>query len=190
MHISLNKNKYRVESIRLKEWEYSNPWWYYVTINTKNHVEWFGKIEKERMKTNKIGELVEKEWKLNKVVRKNIDLDFYVIMPNHIHGIIIIDEKVETTGPVVSNKNSNETMQRIVSTTLRPNSLGSIIGQFKSVCTKQIHAMGYKNFAWQPRYYDRIIRNNKELFNIRKYIDENPLKWYYEKDNSENIYDL
>ena len=81
-------------------------------------------------------------------------------------------------------------MHRIVSTTLKPNSLGSIVGQIKSVCTKQIHSMGYRKFAWQPGYYDRIIRDEKELYNIRKYIEQNPLKWYCEKDNSENIFDL
>ena len=81
-------------------------------------------------------------------------------------------------------------MHRIVSTTLKPNSLGAIIGQIKSVCTKQIRAMGCKKFSWQERYYERIIRDEKELYNIRKYIEQNPLKWYYEKDKPENIYEL
>lgn len=78
-------------------------------------------------------------------------------------------------------------MQRIVSTTLQANSLGSIIGQFKSICTKRIHTNDYENFAWQSGFYDRIIRNEKELYNIRKYIEENPLRWEIEKNTPENL---
>jgi REP element-mobilizing transposase RayT len=78
-------------------------------------------------------------------------------------------------------------MQRIVSTTLLPNSLGSIIGQIKLTCSKQIHKLGYKKFVWQPGYYDRIIRNEKELFKIRRYIELNPLRWEIEKDLPENL---
>lgn len=111
-------------------------------------------------------------------------------MPNHLHGIIIID--VETTGSVVSKNIAQniETTQRVISTTLQRNSLGSIIGQFKSVCTKRINSTCNNNFAWQSRFYDRIIRNEKELFSIRKYIDKNSLKWEYEKNDSENLFDM
>ena len=146
----LYQNKYRVESIRLKEWDYTNPRWYFVTINTKNHV----------------------------------------------HGIIIINQSVETTGSVVSKTNRQingkpipETIQQIASTTLKSNSLGSIVGQFKSVCTKHIHSIGHNNFAWQPRFYDRIIRNEKELSNIRKYIAENPMRREFEKNIPDNIFE-
>jgi len=190
--MDLYQNRYRIESARFKEWDYSNPWWYFVTINTKDHKEFFGEIINGSMILNKIGQLVEEEWTKTKLLRSNIDLDYYVIMPNHIHGIIIINPKVETTGSVVSNKTiqNTETTQRVVSTTLKPDSLGSIIGQFKSISTKRIRSIGKNNFAWQSRFYDRIIRNEKELFNIRKYIEQNPLKWEFEKNDSKNIYDM
>jgi REP element-mobilizing transposase RayT len=184
--MALYKNKYRIESARLKEWDYSNPWYYYVTINTKDHKCWFGKVKDGKMILDESGMLVKEEWERTGEIRKNIDLDYYVIMPNHIHGIIVINEVAETTGSVVSNdlsptcKNS-ETMQRIVSTTLQANSLGSIIGQFNSICAKRIHKNSCENFAWQSGFYDRIIRNEKELYNIRKYIEENPIRWEIEK---------
>ncbi len=192
----LFKNKYRVESTRLKEWDYSTPWWYYVTIDTKNRIHYFGKIENGKMILNSIGKIAEEEWINNKTVRENIDLDCFIIMPNHIHGIIIINESVETTGSVVSNeknyqnKRKNEAVNAIVSTTLQPGSLGSVMGQFKSVCTKRIHMSGCENFAWQKGFYDRIIRNEKELYNIRKYIINNPIKWYYEKNNASNTFEM
>ena len=110
-------------------------------------------------------------------------------MPNHFHGIIIINENVKTTGSVVSGniKPNNERTHRVVSTTLKANSLSSIIGQFKSVCTKKINKLGNLGFAWQTGFYDRIIRNDKELFQIRKYIEQNPIKWEYEKEGVENL---
>ena len=89
------KNTFRIESARLKEWDYSNPWWYYITINTKNHFNYFGKIENGKMMPNKLGIIVEHEWLKTKTLRANIDLDYFVVMPNHLHGIIILDA-VET----------------------------------------------------------------------------------------------
>ncbi len=70
------------------------------------------------------------------------------------------------------------------------NCLSDIVRGFKSVVTKRIHEIGYTDFSWQPRFYDRIIRNEKELYNIRKYIEQNPFKWELEKNNSENICDM
>lgn len=123
---------------------------------------------------NNIGKVVEDEWLKTNEIRSNVDLDYYVIMPNHLHGNLIILD-VETSRRDVSR--TNETGQRPVSTQLKPNSLGSVIGQFKSVCTKRIRKLGYENFHWQPRFYDHIIRNEADLRRIRNYIQNNPLKW-------------
>ncbi|HSW56590.1 MAG TPA: hypothetical protein VLH59_16020 [Ignavibacteriaceae bacterium] len=170
----LYKNKYRIETGRLKEWDYSTPWWYYVTICTKNFKCWFGEIINGKMILNKLGKIVEEEWLKTMEIRTNVDLDYYVIMPNHFHGNLILLD-VETSRWDVSQ--TKETGHRPVSTQLKPNSLGSIIGQFKSVCTKRIHKLGFTDFQWQPRFYDHIIRNEADLRRIRTYIQNNPLKW-------------
>jgi REP element-mobilizing transposase RayT len=136
---------------------------------------------------NKIGKFAEKYWIEIPNHNSLIELDYYVVMPNHLHGILILDN-VETTGPVVSNK--TEAIHRIASTTLQANSLGSIIGQFKLVCTKRIRKSGHPSFHWQPRFYDRIIRNDRELYQIRKYIEQNPLKWDIEKNIPDNLYNF
>ena len=177
----LFKNKFRIDSSRLKNWDYSIPWWYYVTICTKNMGFWFENVKHNKMILNVAGKIVNEEWRRSKTIRENVDLDYCVIMPNHIHGIIILDS-VETTRWVVSkNKGeqiiNDETSHRLVSTTIKPNSLSSIVGQFKSIVTKRVRSSGYKNFAWQPRFYDHIIRNEKDLHRIRTYIQNNPLKW-------------
>ena len=92
--MSKYQNKYRIESARLNVWDYANPWWYYVTINTKDHEEWFGKIVNGEMKINELGKVVEEEWLKTKTVRTNVELDYYVVMPNHFHGIIILNENI------------------------------------------------------------------------------------------------
>lgn len=166
------KNTFRIESARLKEWDYSNPWWYYVTINTKNHKHHFGKVENEKMILNDLGNIAKKCWEDIPIHFPNVELDYFVIMPNHFHGIIIINPIVETS------------LQK------KSITISSIIGSFKSVVTKTVREKGFNNFSWQPRFYDRIIRNEKELYNIRKYIEQNPLKWKLEKDKPENIFEL
>ena len=123
---------------------------------------------------NNLGNIVEEEWLKTKEIRDIVELDYYVIMPNHLHGILIVKD-VETSRRDVSRV--IETGQRPVSTQLKPNSLGSIIGQFKSVCTKRIHKIGLDQFNWQPRFYDHIIRNENDLRRIRTYIKNNPLQW-------------
>lgn len=170
------QNKYRIESTRLKEWNYSNPWWYYVTINTKNHIKYFGKIINEKMVLNELGLIVNKCWNEIPIHLPNTELDYYVIMPNHLHGIIIINSTVKT--------------RHASSLQIRQITLSDVVGSFKSAVTKHIHQINYPNFSWQTRFYDRIIRNEKELFNIRKYKEQNPLKWEYEKNSIENIYDI
>ena len=136
---------------------------------------------------NDIGKSVEKEWLITKQIRKNVDLDSYIVMPNHFHAIIIIESRISIPIPTRTNNNQsinpNETPCR---ETLIANSLGSIMGQFKSKCTKRIHTAGIPNFYWQARYYDRIIRNESELINIRNYIKENPARWNLKNTLPEN----
>ena len=177
------KDTFRVETTRLKEWDYSNPWWYYVTINTKDHVEYFGKVEGGEMVLNELGLVVKRSWKEMPKHFSNVELDYFVIMPNHVHGIIIINEtqNVETCHGMSLQSKKNEFSKPI------KNSLSVIVNQFKGSVKRWANKNGYTNFSWQARFYDRIIRNEKELFNIRKYIEQNPQRWDLEKSQLENI---
>jgi putative transposase len=167
----LFNNKYRISSTRLSNWDYTDPGIYFVTICTEGQICWFGKVQNKEVIISNIGKIVGQEWKNTGKIRPNVILDKWVIMPNHLHGIIIIKYKY----------NIKETSQRDVSTGIKsriwPSSLGSIICQFKSSCTKKIRLMGNKDFQWQKRFYDHIIRNKHELFIIRKYIINNPAIW-------------
>jgi putative transposase len=193
------KGKYRIASNRLKGWDYGAPGYYFVTICTKNQVPWFGEIKGGEMFLSELGMIIEKELETTVQIRPNVSLDAWVVMPNHVHAILIIREEnresvetphlsietphlsVETPHlPVETPHLSVETPRWGVSNTnrnWRPGTLGAIINQYKSKCTKRIHAMGRNDFAWQTRYYDHIIRNEKTLESIRSYILGNPIKW-------------
>lgn len=215
-------DKYRVGSIRKKGHDYTSPGVYFITITTDAKINWFGSIKKGKMRLSPIGEIVREEWLKSEIVRENIQLDEWIIIPNHIHGIIIINERsVETARWAVSSTIKNKTVSpnikdkavspinkdkaisphiknKVVSSNinnndhnikindnryrtiaLKPNSIGSIIGQFKSICTKRIRNKGFKYFKWQNRYYDHIVKNEKELNKIRFYIKTNPIRWRF-----------
>ncbi|MFA7420363.1 MAG: transposase [Melioribacteraceae bacterium] len=180
------KDNFRIETTRLKEWDYSNPWWYYVTINTKDHIEYLGRVVEEKMELNEKGKVVEECWKQIPKHFKMAELDYYIVMPNHVHGIIIINEteNVETCHGMSLQAKKNEFSKPI------KNSLSVIVNQFKGAVKRHCNKFDLVNFEWQRGFYDRIIRNEKELYNIRKYIDQNLLKWELEKNQPENICEL
>jgi len=136
-----------------------------------------GEIVEGSMALSPAGLIVEEEWRRRTIVRQHVELDEFVMMPNHLHGILVINE-----GP-------KKTSHRDVSTktSLRSQSLGAIIGQFKSVCTKRIRGCGFSPFAWQARFYEHIIRDERSLGSIRQYIADNPAKWELDADNPENF---
>jgi REP element-mobilizing transposase RayT len=173
------KNKYRVETTRLKNWDYSSAGWYFVTICTKNRKPYFGEILDDEMHLSPIGKILAEEWQKTAHLRPNVSLGEWVIMPNHIHGIIIIhsDEDVETSRRDVSTEKPR----------LRAKSLGAIINQIKSVSTKRIRAAGFTHFSWQRGYYDHIIRDNTDLDRIREYIIGNPYNWNEDAENPVNV---
>jgi len=168
--MTLFNNKYRVESTRLKGWDYTSSGLYYVTICTYKMKMYFGNIEKGKVILSKEGEIVYDEWNKTPGLRNNVVLDEYIVMPNHFHGIIGLEK--------IDENLKSETCQRHVSTEAKliKDSLGSIINQFKGKCTKEIHKFN-NVFKWQGRFHDRIIRNEQELDNIRAYIHYNPMKW-------------
>lgn len=168
-------NKYRVNSTRLKYWDYSNPGMYFVTICTKNFRCWFGDIVEGEMMLNELGNIADYEWKKTGELRNNIILDEFVIMPNHIHGIICITD-VETRRAVSLPENKNKFGP------LKKGSLSTIIGSYKSAVTRSIRKHYNSNFKWQPRFYDHIIRDETALENIQHYIRQNPENWDKDKN--------
>ena len=183
------------KSIRLKEYDYSQPGEYFVTICTYQRDCLFGEIIKGEMHLNPLGFIVQEEWLKTQIIRPEIELDEFVIMPNHLHGIIIIKDESQNMGgthgraSLQGEPTPDASMQRInpAHSSLRrqPRSLGSIIAGFKSAATKRINVERKIPYApvWQSRFYEHIIRNDKGLNNIRDYIVNNPMQWHVDEEN-------
>jgi putative transposase len=174
-------------SIRLKGFDYSSPGKYFVTICTLNRESLFGEIREGKMILSAAGEIVSREWQHTPMVRSRIELGAFVIMPNHLHGIIFICmRRGDSLDRPNVNGDENRATRR-VAPTLKPKTIGAIIGQFKSISTKGIRESVYPGFYWQRNYYEHIIRDKMELGQIRKYILDNPSNWDEDHDNPANF---
>ena len=177
------KNHHR-RSIRLQHYDYSQEGYYYITICTKDREHWFGKIFNKEIKLSGVGEIVKKSWIEIPKHFDNVFLDVYVVMPEHFHGIVVIEN--ERNAPCRGLINQTPTNQTSTKWILQKNPkmvLGKIIRYFKAKTSFMIHKIGYHNFAWQRNYYEHIIRNEKELYSKRKYIINNPLQWKLDHKN-------
>jgi REP element-mobilizing transposase RayT len=178
---------------RLKNYDYSQDGFYFVTICTQNREYFFGEIENTEMQSNEYRKITEKCWLEIPDHFPNVILDEFIIMPNHVHFIVIIANNNVNVGNANNNVNVGNANNNVNvgNANLRPLQqydrskmyLSKIIHGFKSSITREIRKQfnDYK-FAWQRSFYDHIIRNEKSLFQIRKYIQNNPLKWKLEKD--------
>ena len=165
---------------RLKNYDYSDNGWYFITVCSKDRKNIFGKYKnlvgaalvsaRNNIKLSIIGKIIDTQWNNIKNQYKNIELDEYIIMPNHLHGIIIINNRAQTSGaPTISQ----------------------IIRSFKSKSTlaylnhlKQ-NNMKFPVNLWQRNFHDHIIRNDKSLNKIREYIINNPINWQFDIENSD-----
>ena len=198
------QNKYRIPSARLKNWDYGTNGAYFITICTQNREHFFGEIVETQFIASEIGTMAEKYWMEIPHHFPYIELGNFVIMPNHVHGILIIDKNVKTLQCNVSeNESTVQTLQSTVQTlqstvqTLHCNvstnknqqmanispksgTISAIVRSYKSVVTKNAHFI-HADFGWQPRFHDHIIRNAPEWERIQTYIENNPMHWKEDK---------
>ena len=178
------KNKYRTTSIRLQSWDYSCNGVYFITICSKDKIPCFGQIINGSMQLSHIGVLADVFWHEIRHHTQNIELDKFVVMPNHIHGILIINKPVETLHATslpdeeqADLNGKNKTMSAI---SPKENSISTVIRSYKSAVSKHSRRLGYE-FEWQSRFYDHIIRNEESLNNIQQYVINNPKSWETDK---------
>jgi putative transposase len=163
--------------LRLKDYDYSQPGAYFVTICTKDREHRFGEIVGGQMRQNDLAAVVQSCWDDLPNHYPNVGLDEFVIMPNHVHGIVIImDDPVGATSrrpPTGAGKP-------------RPY-LGNVVAYFKYQSAKRINEISNTPGAhvWQRGYYDHIIRDNRSMERIRDYIRENPQRWSSDKENAD-----
>jgi putative transposase len=172
------------KSIRWKEHDYASEGAYFVTICTSRRRSYFGDIVNGEMNLSDMGRIADQCWQEIPKHFDNVQLDEYKVMPNHLHGIVMITNAVGTRHMVgtrhVVSQHKDEPKRKFGP--LPTKSLHTIIGSYKSAVTKFIHAKGFA-FGWQSRFHDHIIRNERELNKIRRYIDNNPARWQFDREN-------
>ncbi|WP_055074108.1 transposase [Pseudanabaena sp. 'Roaring Creek'] len=143
-------------SIRLQGYDYSQSGAYFVTICTFQRQHLFGEINNGEMQLNVTGQIVFAIWQKIPQHLPNVELDEFILMPDHLHGIIVISEQYENS-----------------------HSLATIIQNFKSTSTRKINKINQNSGVsiWQRNYYERIIRSDQELHNLGQYILTNPQNW-------------
>jgi REP element-mobilizing transposase RayT len=194
------------QSIRLPGWDYRRPAAYFVTICTHDRARLFGTVVDGRMVLNAYGQIVAEEWHRTERVRDNMALDAFVVMPNHVYGIIGITANSDgdganrdggmLPGPSGISTGNAGTRRGRGSSPVNPyghtnrsfggavaGSLSTIIRQFKSIVTKRINRRRGTPGApvWQRNFYERIIRDEREWHAVRRYIRQNPARWHRDR---------
>ena len=191
------KNRYRIASARLRSWDYSSDSAYFLTICTARRQHFFGEIINSEMQLSEIGQYANKCWLAIPDHFPNFYLDEFVIMPDHMHGIVVI-EKSDVENPAgfdaVGARHAVETGHALSlpgqqtnadEQTAKPhfrfrnqgkNTISAMVGSFKSAVTKYCNENKLP-FRWQSRFHDHIIRNSGEFYSIRNYIINNPRNW-------------
>jgi putative transposase len=181
----MNSQSHHRRSIRLKEYDYTQAGAYFITICTYQRQNIFGEIVNGEMKLNSFGEIAYNEWFKAAELRLNVNLfkEQFVVMPNHVHGNIWLIYELGTR----QHRVSTERFGKPVS-----GSIPTIIRAYKSAVTYAINKLENSRGAvvWQKNYYEHVIRNEKELELITKYIEYNPMSWQIDRDNAENINNL
>ncbi|MBT0663311.1 transposase [Geobacter pelophilus] len=166
-----NRDIHHRRSIRLKNYDYSQSGAYFVTICAWQRECLFGEIVDGKMLLNDFGRVVVDSWNWLASQYDYVALEGSVVMPNHLHGIIVINNVGAVREPLLHAEKTK--------------SLGRLIGAFKTVSTKQINIIRNNPgcTVWQRNYYERVIRNEDELTRAQEYIINNPLKWEFDKEN-------
>ena len=198
------QNKYRIPSARWQTWDYGSNGAYFITICTQNRRHFFGEIidstipDESIMHLNDMGEMAEKYWVEIPQYFPFVSLGNFVIMPNHMHGILIIDNPaivqtrliaslsdLQSPTPESTSENNSTPTTKTGGITGDKNpmfheNISRIIRWYKGRCSFEIRKI-HSDFGWQSRFYDHIIRNSASYENIQNYISNNPRNWNKDK---------
>ncbi len=169
--------KHHRRSVRLRGYDYRRAGAYFVTICLRHRRQMLGEVVDGVVYLNDVGLSVEYFWDVLPTAFPTVSLDYCVFMPDHMHGILVIEERKAVSSP-------GDTADGLSDTRRSPR-LGDIVKTFKGWASYYIHAGGAPDFAWQRNYYEHIIRHEGQLRAVRRYIVNNPEKWTLETDGDE-----
>jgi REP element-mobilizing transposase RayT len=195
--VKFNPQKHHRRSIRLQGYDYSQAGAYYVTIVAWRRECLFGEVVNKEMRLSRYGEIVQKWWEEIPVHFANVETGAFIVMPNHVHGIIFIVNRRGTV-PVPEEYGANEIsndddtspkIQGGETPPLRAPTLGQIVAYFKYQSTKEMNLLDNTDTVtkfWQRNYYEHVVRNETDLQNKTDYIEANPLLWDEDDENPIN----
>ncbi|HEY5536075.1 MAG TPA: hypothetical protein VIL99_14210 [Ignavibacteria bacterium] len=168
--------------IRLPGFDYSASRYYFFTICVKDHIQSFGLVEDGTMRLSENGIVALEQWRWLKDQYPYSDLIAFVVMPDHVHGIIHIDSDyyknhVKNGDNYNVGNGRDRSLQEHINKYMKIKSLPELIGAYKTTVSKRIHLQGDGNFKWQKSFHDHIVRNQRSLYRIISYIETNPGKW-------------
>jgi putative transposase len=172
-----NPDRHHRRSIRLDNYDYARAGAYFVTICIQDRLCTFGEVSNDRVNLNDSGRLIASLWEDLPDHYPGIGTDAFVLMPNHLHGILVLES--DAAGRSISPPPGR-----------RPLTLSELVNRFKTLTTKRysdgVKSLGWRSFPgrlWQRGYFEHVIRNEKSLNDIRRYIDQNPLHWSIDREN-------
>lgn len=170
------------KQLRLSDYDYSSPGYYFVTICTRARQCVFGEVVDGITRLNDVGMMVEKCWREIPGSYQTVHLDRCVVMPNHLHGIVILSVAHEGAMNRAPTSGSSVGAQFIAP------SLGEVVRAFKARCTTAVHkSLSTQSPLWQRNYYEHVIRSETSLQAIREYIVNNPIQWHLDEENPERV---
>jgi putative transposase len=176
--VTLYQDKYRIESARLRDWDYGSRGWYFVTICTQNRAAIFGEIVSGEVRLSPVGRVAESGLRALPLHYDNVQVDSFVVMPNHVHAIVMIDGD-HCFSP--NAKRRSPPASGFVSP--RAGSLSAIIRSFKAGVTRRCREVGLRHVIWQARFHDHLLRGDAVISAVRDYIHDNPANWGADKEN-------
>jgi putative transposase len=174
--MTLFKKEFRVESARRVGWDYKSRGWYFVTICTKDKKCSLGTVSGGKIVLSNAGAIAEAEMRNLAEHYTNVAVDRFVIMPNHVHAIIVIDGE-HAYSPAKISGDAGDGASPVSTKTL-----GEIVGGYKAGVSRLCRALGIMDFAWQERFHDHILRSNAAVNGVRDYIEQNPANWIHDPD--------
>ncbi|HEX8235970.1 MAG TPA: transposase [Abditibacteriaceae bacterium] len=161
--MAFDREKHHRRSVRLAGHNYADAGWYFLTICAAKRGEVFARIVDNTVQLNRFGCIVEEEWRRVAQVRNEIELDEWILMPDHLHAIVCIRHNIGA---------------KLASSPRAAKSISSLVAGFKSAATSRINEKrGQTTIVWQRSFWEHIIRDERDLNNTRRYIHENPHRW-------------
>jgi len=177
-------DKHHRRSIRLNSYDYRQSGSYFITVCTHDRKCFFGTVDGREMQLNDVGQMVKSTWQELPSRFSSVWLDEFTVMPNHIHGVILVGAQFIAPKLTASQDFgilNPGTLER--GAINRAPTLGKIVRAYKARSTRLIRRMATPDFAWQRNYYEHVVRDEKSLNRIREYILTNPARWDSDREN-------